>query len=536
MKTLIPLLLTLLLCGCAASPVESDEQIQWADYSAMAIIEKLNAGEVTSVKLVNYYLERINKYDQAGPKINSILALNPNALADASRLDAERIAGSLRGPLHGVPVLLKDNIETEELPTTAGSLALRNNNTQRDAPIVSKLRNAGAIILGKTNLSEWANFRSEDSVSGWSGIAGLTLNPHDVSRSACGSSSGSGAAIAMRLAPLAVGTETNGSVICPASMNGIVGFKPTVGLLSRTNIVPISPTQDTAGPMTNSVADAALMINVMAGTDASDTATQEADSHIPALSQIMQNRLDGVRIGVMRNAQGERKLIIDLFDAALAELVELGAELVEITEMDSTDGFGEASYNVLLSEFHFAIDEYLAAAAPQVKHRDLESLIEFNNNSARELAIFDQAIFEKSLAAAGLNSDEYRSNLALVRTATREKGIDQILEQHNVSILVAPSYNPAFKIDTVYGDHGPWGWLGIGWMAAIAGYPHVTVPMGTAKHLPVGISFISSQWQDSAVLQAGYAYEQKTHLLTKPKLLTDPNWQQRPKALLPITD
>ena len=533
MRVLFLICLTISILGCVSTDNNKNKSVEWADYSAMAIAEHLNQGKVTSVELVDYYLQRIQTYDQSGPRINSILALNPNALEDAARLDAERQAGNVRSNLHGIPVLLKDNIETLELPTTAGSLALSNNNTQRDAPIVARLRQAGAIVLAKTNLSEWANFRSEDSVSGWSGVAGQTLNPHDLTRSACGSSSGSGAAMALRLAPLAVGTETNGSVICPSSMNGIVGYKPTVGMLSRTHIVPISPTQDTAGPMTNSVADAALMASVMAGYDSADKATEEADNHVPVLAQVMQPRLDGIRIGVMRTAQGDKQSIIDLFNNGLAELEALGAELVEITEVESTEGFGAASYNVLLTEFHHSLNEYLAAAAPEVENRSLESLIAFNSDNARELSVFDQSIFEKSFASADINSDEYKQNLALVRSATRENGIDKLLAEHNVSLLVAPSYNPAFKIDTVYGDHGPWGWIGIGWMAAIAGYPHVTVPMGAVKDLPVGFSFISGKWQDSVVLQAAFAYEQESNMLIKPKVLTTPNWQQRPDYLLP---
>ncbi len=433
-----------------------------------------------------------------------------------------------------LPVLLKDNIESSELPTTAGSLALLNNDTKRDAPIVSKLKAAGAIVLGKTNLSEWANFRSESSISGWSAVGGLTRNPHILSRSACGSSSGSGAAMALRLASLAVGTETNGSVICPSSINGIVGFKPSVGLLSRTHIVPISFSQDTAGPMTANVQDAWLMASVMAGSDPQDSATVGADAHIPTLpsSSMIATDLKGVTVGVVRYRQGDNPHVLAVYEKALTQLQNAGATLVDISDFDQPDSFWADSYNVLLSEFHASINEYLASSPAQIPARDLSELIEFNKRSERELALFDQSIFEKSLTSNATDSEDYKNAVLLIQDAAGKNGIDALMAKHKVDILVAPSNSPSFLIDGVYGDHSPGGFIGIGYLAAIAGYPHLTVPAGAVKDLPVGLSFIGAKWQDEKVLSIGSVFEAKHGFYLKPGLL--PTRFDRPD-LAPVT-
>ncbi|WP_100642580.1 amidase [Alteromonas facilis] len=533
MKALSVITLLFLLLGCAAQPREKNNQTNWWQYSVYELSEQLAAGNITSVALVDHYVARIQQYDHQGPTINSVISINPFAREDALMRDLERVQGKVRGPLHGIPVLIKDNIDTRELATTAGSLALIDNRTDRDAPIIARLRDAGMIVLGKTNLSEWANFRSEDSISGWSGVAGQTLNPHDLSRSPCGSSSGSGAAIAIGLAPIAIGTETNGSVICPASMNGIVGYKPTIGLLSRTHIVPISPSQDTAGPMAQSVKDAALLAYAMAGSDPKDNATAAADLRKEDLAKPFTQTLAGVRIGVMRSHQGQRPEIIALFDKALSSLAAAGAELVDITDFSVPDDFWDASYGVLLSEFEPSVNQYLASA-PNIKQaRSLDDLIKFNQQSTRELALFDQSIFIKAQQAPTLDSEVYAKNLALVQTSTREEGIDRLLAEHNVSLLVAPSNNPAFKIDTVFGDHGPWGWLGFGWAAAIAGYPHVSVPMGDIKQLPIGLSFISGQWQDWDVLNAAHVFQQNNETTFNPIAIDGTQWQIKPATSLP---
>ncbi|MDY6883386.1 MAG: amidase family protein, partial [Pseudomonadota bacterium] len=381
--------------------------------------QAIASGEITSAALVKGYLARIEQLDG---KVNSVLSVNPNALEEANAIDKQLANGKTLGPLAGIPVLLKDNIESDELPTTAGSMALLNNNTGRNAPIVAKLKAAGAIVLGKTNLSEWANFRSESSISGWSAVGGLTRNPHMLSRSACGSSSGSGAAMSLRLASLAVGTETNGSIICPASINGVVGFKPTVGLLSRTHIVPISLSQDTAGPMTSSVQDAWLMASVMAGADKNDSATKNADDHLLEIpsSSLLATDLKGKRIGVVRYRQGDNPHVLAVYEKALKQLEASGATLVDISDFSQPDSFWADSYNVLLSEFHHSINEYLSNSPASLPAKNLSELIEFNQATPRELALFDQDIFEKSLASSAIDSDEYKHALRLIRDTAGE--------------------------------------------------------------------------------------------------------------------
>ncbi|MEM9233474.1 MAG: amidase [Pseudomonadota bacterium] len=477
--------------------------------------EAIRTGTASSEALVATYLARIEATDRSGPKLQSIIALNPNALEEARILDAEAREGNIRGPLHGVPVLVKDNIETRELPTTAGSMALQENDTGRDAPIIASLRAAGAIILGKTNLSEWANFRSTSSMSGWSGVGGQTKNPHSLDRSPCGSSSGSGAAIAAGFAPLAIGTETNGSIMCPASMNGIVGIKPTVGLLSRTHIVPISPTQDTAGPMTRSVADAALMLSVMAGSDPADSMTDEADDRKTDYMTALSADLTGLRIGVLRFAVGDNKDIGAVFDASLVHLQEAGAELVEIESFETGEAFSQSFY-ILQAEFKTALNEYLSDAAPSVQVRSLSGLLVFNEeNSERELALFGQEILEMSEATGGMTDPEYSEAFTALRKASREDGIHFLLDNYGVDVLVAPSRPPAFLIDAVYGDEYPGG-TGADYLAAIAGTPNMTVPMGAVRGLPVGMSFMGRAWDEASILRAGYAFEQRTNAILRP--------------------
>lgn len=513
------LAVTLLCTACVSqSHYEDSDNERWLDEPAYLQAQAIAQGDITSAELVSGYLARIGELDK---KTNSVLALNPNALAEAKSIDKQFASGGELGPLAGIPVLLKDNIESAEMPTTAGSMALINNDTGRDAPIVAKLKAAGAIILGKTNLSEWANFRSESSISGWSAVGGLTRNPHILSRSACGSSSGSGAAMSLRLASLAVGTETNGSIICPASINGVVGFKPTVGLLSRTHIVPISFSQDTAGPMTSNVQDAWLMTAVMAGEDASDSATENTASHQPNMpsSKMLATDLKGKRIGVVRYRQGDNPHVLGVYGSALNQLRASGATLVDISDFSQPDSFWADSYNVLLSEFHHSINEYLSGSPAEIPARNLSELIAFNNKTERELALFNQDIFEKSLDAAPIDSEAYQSALRLIQDTAGKNGIDALLAKHNVDVLVAPSNSPSFLIDGVYGDHSPAGFIGIGYLAAVAGYPHLTVPAGEVKGLPVGISFIGAKWKDEDVLKIGKVFEAKHGFFIKPGLL-----------------
>jgi amidase len=477
------------------------------------VIEALNNHEVSSEALVTLYLERIEKIDKSGPRLQSILALNPDALSIAKQRDQMRAAGETLGPLHGVPILLKDNIETKDrIATTAGALALRDNFTGRDSPLVAGLRAQGAIILGKTNLSQWANFRSQGSMSGWSALGGQVRNPHMLDRNPCGSSSGSGAATAASLAAASVGTETNGSIICPSNANGIVGFKPTVGLVPQQYIIPISESQDTAGPMTKTVMGAALMMNAMAtttpGTDYSAGLTKDA--------------LKGVRVGVLNFAKGDSQAILDHFKTALMDLEAAGAILVNIDERpDSPDNFGSMSYDILKYEFKHGLNAYLASTSPEkVIPRNLEELIAFNEaHKEIELALFDQSIFVASQAMDSLESEEYKIAIETVQKATRQEGIDALLQEHNVPILLAPSGPIVPRVDPINGDIWPNSWPGFGGHAAQAGYPHATVPMGGIHGISVGLSFIGGKNTDAQILSYAYAYEQHSLRRLAPQYL-----------------
>jgi len=408
------------------------------------------------------------------------------------------------GILKGRSVVVKDNIETNEWATTAGSLALAANATRRDAPLIVNLRAAGGVVLGKANLSEWANIRSNNSTSGWSAIGGLTRNPHAIDRNACGSSSGSGAAVAAGFAWGAIGTETNGSITCPASVNGIVGFKPSVGIVSRTHVVPISSTQDTAGPMTMSVYDAALLLTAIAGEDAADPVTLGAVRVPDYTAGLGDYSLAGVRLGVLRNAVGKRADISILFDNALTDLARAGAVLVDVEYSPSSELWA-ASLPVLLYELRVEMDKYLGSLPGEGLPRSLAEVVEFNHaNAATELRWFDQELFERALETT--DEAAYRANLATIRRLTREQGIDKLLADHNVAFLVAPTMGPAWSIDLVSGDNFN-DRTGAGYLAAIAGYPHLTVPMGAVERLPIGLSIMGAHWADHDVLKAGAAYE-----------------------------
>ena len=484
----------------------------WTSKSLPEIAAALQSGDVSSEDLVKAYMQRIENVDRSGPTLQSVLMVNPAALEEARAMDARRAAGDMAGPLHGVPILLKDNIETKgQMATTAGALALKDNITGRDSPLVVGLRNAGAIILGKTNLSQWANFRSNDSMSGWTALGGQVRNPHQLDRNPCGSSSGSGAAAAASLAAGTVGTETNGSVICPSTVNGVVGFKPTVGLVSQQYIIPISSSQDTAGPMTKSVKGAAMMMNAMATSDAKVDYVAALDDGI----------LSGKRVGVLRFAEGSNTDIVALFNAAVAELGAAGATIVDIVDNPVTDAdFRKNSRQVLYHEFKATLNDYLASTPEDaVKTRTLSELIAFNlANADIELALYDQSIFDISVPLPGLDDPAYIAARDMVQTATRANGIDAMMAAHNVDILVSPSGPIPGRIDAINGDVWP-SWPGAGWIAAIAGYPHVSVPMGTVHGMPVGFSFMGAKDQDAKVLSFGYAFEQRTNLRAEPQYL-----------------
>jgi len=489
-------LTTLLVAGCTDIETSATtEKPVMITKNTTVFAPSLATAGTSSEKLVKQSLARIDAIDRNGPTLQSVLSVNPAAMDIAKALDAERADGTLRGPMHGIPVLLKDNIETkDDLPTTAGSWALIDNKNGRDAPLAAKLRANGAVILGKANLSQWANFRSENSVSGWTAVRGQVRNPHALNRSPCGSSSGSGAAVAAGIVAAAIGTETNGSIICPSAMNGIVGFKPTVGIISQELIVPISSTQDTAGPMTLTVKGAAMMM---------DALTENDGGYVSTLGSIDPA---STRIGVLNFAKGENSGVQTNFETALEDLKNKGFTLVEIQEWEPGEGFGKASYDVLKYEFKATLNDYLASTTEAVKTRTLADLIEYNKNDPRELAVFDQSIFEASEALGDLTTKEYTDGLAMVLKATRQNGIDKMMTDNNVEFLMAPSTAPTFLVDHMYGDTYPGG-TGAGWIAAIAGYPHITVPMGAYKGLPTGVSFMSTAGADKKVVAMGYAYE-----------------------------
>ncbi len=480
----------------------------------------MQAGSLTAVQLTEYYLARIEHYN---PVLNAVIAVSPDAIDQARSLDAELANGRVRGVLHGIPVLLKDNIESlGSLPTTAGSLALQDNVTNRDATVTANLRAAGAVILGKANLSEWANFRSTRSSSGWSGIGGQARNPYDTDRSPCGSSSGSAVAVAADLTLLAVGTETNGSVVCPSSANGVVGIKPTIGVVSRTGIVPISHRQDTAGPMARNVFDAAVMLSAMAGFDSEDGVTaagqQNGSFNRDYTEFLTANALQGKRIGVLRGVAGFHEGVDALFDQAAIDLGIAGAVLVDELEYpDPGDAFDNGnSFNALLLDFKNDLNSYLAGLPnPPPAAVDLESLITFNRRHAdREMSWFQQELFEQSQEKGGFDDPEYQQAVAKITEATRN-GIDQLLEQHNLDALIAPTSSAAWSIDLVNGDR----FLGgSSTYPAVSGYPNVTVPMGYLKQLPVGMSFIGSAFSEPALLALAYAYEQATMHRQPPRL------------------
>ena len=517
MNMVRPALVALALAAATSAAAQPGPSL--CQRTVASLQSMLAAHATTSEAITRDCLARTARLDRAGPHLNAVIALNPDALAEARASDSARRAGQAKGPLDGIPILIKDNIETlDPVPTTAGSLALAANITHRDSPLVAHLRAAGAIILGKTNLSEWANYRSTGAVSGWSGVGGLVKNPYALDRTACGSSSGSGAAVAAGLAPVAVGTETDGSVVCPSSVNGLVGIKPTLGLVSRTRVVPISGSQDTPGPMAHSVADAAAMLTLMAGTDPADAATADADRHKTDYAANLPTDLHGVRIGVLRDRVGTQSRLTALFEAALARLTAAGATLVEIKDSHIDPGLGAREQTILSTEFKPAIAAYLATTPAAVQSRSLADLIAFNRaNTAREMRWFDQELFDQSQATKGLaNPDYIRARDSAKRLAGPE-GIDRLLRDNHVALLVQPTQGAAWLSDPVTGDSpgGP----SASDLPAIAGYPHVTVPMGQWRELPVGLSFIGPRWGEAGLIRAAYAYEHARGPFPAPRFL-----------------
>jgi amidase len=467
------------------------------------------SGKLTSKSLTQLYLARIKAIDKSGPRINSVIELNPDALKIAADLDKERKQGKLRGPLHGIPVLIKDNIATaDRMQTTAGSIALIGAKPPRDAFLVTRLREAGAVILGKANLSEWANIRSTRSTSGWSSRGGLTRNPYALDRSAAGSSSGSGASVAASLAAVTVGTETDGSIVSPAAASGVVGFKPTVGLISRAGIIPISHSQDTAGPMARTVEDAAILLAALAGTDARDEATRDASAKATDYVKLLdKNALQGARLGVVRNQFGGRNDLASAeIEKALTILKAQGATLVDLPELPNANKYGRSGYDVLLYELKADMAAYLAEYAPDAQVKTLADIIAFNEkNRDKAMPYFGQEHFVRAEAKGGLDSKEYLDALANNHKFSREEGIDKALMEHKLDALIAPTGAPAWLIDFIRGDNAGGGFTS---PAAVAGYPHITVPAGYVRGLPVGLSFVGTAWSDARLLSLAYAFEQ----------------------------
>ncbi|TAM98879.1 MAG: amidase, partial [Rhodanobacteraceae bacterium] len=506
------------------------------DYASITSLQQqVAAGKLDSQQLVRDFVERIDKLDQAGPRVNSVLRLNPDASKIARQRDAERKSGT-RDRLWGIPILLKANIDTgDKMPTTAGSLALLGEPAPRDATVAAKLRKVGAVIIGKTNLSEWANFRSTRATSGWSGRGGLTRNPYVLDRSACGSSSGSAAAVAAGFVTVAIGTETNGSVICPSAANGVVGIKPTVGLVSRAGIIPISSTQDTAGPIARDVRDAAIVLGAIAGSDPRDPATKDADRHATDYTKFLDpDALKGKRIGVVRELSQDGPEVTKLLDQTIAVLRAHGAVIVDRIKIPHVDDYGKAESTVLLYEFKHGVNAYLATRKG-LKVHSLADLIAFDKTHApEEMPWFGQELFTQAEAKGPLTDKAYRDALAKLQRLAGPEGIDAAMSAHHLDALLAPAQGPAWRIDLVNGDpdlpsaYGP---------AAVAGYPSITVPAGFVHGLPVGVLFFGRKWSEPALIGIAYAYEQATHARRNPEFLTalptpqdvDP-WTQKPAS------
>ena len=483
---------------------------------------KMTSGELTARQLAEMYLGRIALVDEGENGINSIIELNPEALVIAEQLDAERKDGKVRGPLHGIPVLIKANIDTfDRMSTTAGSLALEGSVALQDAFLVGRLREAGVLILGKTNLSEWANFRGKNSTSGWSSLGGLTRNPYALDRTACGSSSGSGAAVAANLCAAAVGTETDGSIICPAQTNGVVGIKPTIGLISRTGIIPIAHSQDTAGPMARTVADAAALLGPMTGVDETDAATLlEGRSAYEDYTRFLNpDGLKGARIGVARSLFGTDKRVLKIIESALEMMKSLGAELIEV-DLASSDKFGKSELESLLYEYKADLNAYLANRGRMAKVHSLKEVIKFNEeNRERVLPYFGHERMLDAQEKGALTQKKYINALEKNLRLSREEGIDAVMAEHNLDAIVCPSGGPAWMIDLINGD-GIRSWdVDSTSYAAVAGYPHITVPAGYIFGLPVGISFFASAWQEPTLIKLAYAFEQATKVRVPPRFL-----------------
>jgi amidase len=482
--------------------------------------DEMKSGKLTARSIAERYLTRIENVDKHGPAVNSVIEVNPDALALAEELDRERKAKGPRGPLHGIPVLIKDNIATRDrMMTTAGSLALMGATAPKDAFLVKRLRKAGAVILGKANLSEWANIRSSHSTSGWSGRGGLTRNPYALDRNPCGSSSGSAAAVSANFCALALGTETDGSIVCPSSVNGIVGIKPTVGLVSRAGIIPIAHSQDTAGPMARTVTDAAILLGALTGVDADDPATELSGAKAPTeYSKFLDpSGLHGSRIGVVRKFFGISDAVDKLMNEAIEEMKHQGAVIVDPADLGTMDQLGDSELQVLLYELRADLNSYLAALGAGAPVHSLQEIIEFNErNREKEMPYFGQDLFIKAEAKGSLTEKEYLEALEKNHRLTRKEGIDAVMEKFQLDALVAPTGGPAWITDLVDGDHDPGG---SSTPAAVAGYPNINVPVGFVFGLPVGVSFFGKAYSEPTLIKLAYSFEQATRHRRAPQFL-----------------
>lgn len=517
-------LTTLLITGCTSSTKKDensgsienlDVAFELDEETIGSLREKLASGKYTSEQLVQFYLDRIESIDKNGAQLNSVIEVNPDAIAIAATMDKELKAGKSRGPLHGIPVLIKDNIDTaDKMQTTAGSLAMVGNIASKDAFVVKKLRESGAIIIGKTNLSEWANFRSTQSCSGWSSRGGQTKNPYILDHNPCGSSAGSGTAVSANLCVVAVGTETDGSIVCPASVNGIVGIKPTVGLVSRSGIIPISKTQDTAGPMARTVTDAAILLGTISAIDEADSVTLESKGKAQSDYTIFldSNALKGKRIGIEKKPQGNNKYINRLLEDAINLLKKQGATIVEIDYLEKINAFGQAEFEILQYEFKDGLNNYLATANAKVKN--LNAVIDFNTaNEDQAMPYFKQETLESSNAKKGLDDKTYLE--ALTASFEGSKSIlNAVFQKNKLDAICGITMGPACSIDMIYGDR--WGGYSLTSPAAASGYPHITVPCGKVYDLPVGLSFFGTPYMEGELIGLGYAYEQASKKRIKP--------------------
>jgi amidase len=512
--------------AAAQNPAKDVAPFELDEMTLADLQDAMRSGKFTSRGLVSRYLARIAEIDKAGPAINAVIELNPQVLAIADELDAERKSKGPRGPLHGIPVLIKDNIGTaDRMRTSAGSLALADFTPAQDSGVARRLREAGAVILGKTNLSEWANFRSSHSSSGWSGRGGQTRNPYALDRNPCGSSSGSGAGVSANLCAIAVGTETDGSIVCPSSANGVVGIKPTVGLVSRAGVIPISHTQDTPGPICRTVADAAILLGVLAGADPADTATTAWRGR-PAsgfdFSHLDPKGLHGARIGVLRKTFDFSECVAPVFRAALDAMRDQGAVLIDV-EIASIGKFDDSELEAMLYEFKADLNAYLAAAGPKILVNSLQELIAFNErNRDKEMPYFGQDLLEKAETKGPLTEKAYLDALAANHRLARTEGIDATMEKNRLDAIVAPTAGPSWITDLIDGDHDTGGTSSL---AAVAGYPNIHVPAGFVFGMPVGVSFFGRAWSEPQLIRIAYSFEQATRARRPPRFLPTANIQ-----------